>query len=80
MLVFVSTARRVSPGLDLTRWWQRGGKVEDVEGKRCQRRRMIWWAAEKAGELGKNARKLSDGTIFIELNVQGVFLLVPPKK
>ena len=56
-----------------------GGK-EDGGGKRCQRRRMIWWAAEKAGELGKNARKLSDGTIFIELNVQGVFLLVRPKK
>ena len=43
-----------------------GGAEEDgARGKRCQRRKMIWWAAEKAGELGKNARKLSDRTIFI---------------
>ena len=45
-----------------------GGAEEDgARGKRCQRRKMIWWAVEKAGELGKNARKLSDRTISIKL-------------
>ena len=62
--MFVCSARRVPPGCDLPRWC-RG--EEDGEGKRCQRRRMIWWAVEKAGELGKNARKLSDRIISIKL-------------
>ena len=31
----------------------RQGGGEDVEGKRCQRRRMIWWKEKKQGNQGK---------------------------
>ena len=52
MLVFVSTARRVSPGLDLTRWWQRGGEGGGCGGKKVSETKDDMGEGEKAVEPG----------------------------
>ena len=55
MLVFVSTARRVSPGLDLTRWWQGGlrqGGEGGCGGKKVSETKDDMGEGEKAVEPG----------------------------
>ena len=65
MLVFVSTARRVSPGLDLTRWWQRGGEGGGCGGKKVSETKDDLVEGEKAGELRQNVMKLLNYRISI---------------